>query len=206
MARAAAWELEKEEAQHNKVCWGCSDAGFDGFSIEWLLAWELWWLVLHLLLAPSCGATAWRAACCQPVPHQLTRYTTTAATQARTQRIKWRAEDARMHRHAGILRGFWQTHAGFTRADALVAALFLAGTAGISLTWHSHMVDVRQHQQEQQAQQQQQEQQQTQQQQQQQGQVKQHGMQQRVGRVQAPSLPAAAAVAAVAAASAAETL
>ena len=109
-----------------------------------------------------------------------------ATTQARTERLKWRAEDARMQRHAGILRGFWQTHAGFTRGDAVVVGLFLAGTAGIAMAWRSHMVDVRLHQQQQQ-------------------QAQQRPKQQQAGRVQAPTLPAAAAVAAAAAASAAES-
>jgi hypothetical protein len=103
-----------------------------------------------------------------------------------------------MQRHAGILRTFWQTHASFTRGDALVVAMFLAGTAGIAMAWRSHMVDVRLHQQQQQQAQQAQ-------QQEQQAQVLQRPRQQQAGLVQAPTLPAAAAVAAAAAASAAES-
>ena len=53
-----------------------------------------------------------------------------------------------MQRHATTLRRFWQTHSGLTRGDAIVAALFLAGTAGIALAWKSHIHEVRQHRQE----------------------------------------------------------
>lgn len=55
-----------------------------------------------------------------------------------------------MQRHATTLRRFWQTHSGFTLGDAVVAALFLAGTAGIALTWRAHIREARQGQPQQQ--------------------------------------------------------
>ena len=63
------------------------------------------------------------------------------ALQVRAQRLKWRTEDARLGRHAGVLRRFWQTHSGVTLGDAVVAALVLAGTASIAQAWRTHLAE-----------------------------------------------------------------
>lgn len=101
--------------------------------------------------------------------------------QGRAQRLKWRTEDARLQHQAAVLRRFWQTHAGFTPGDALVLGLFLAGAAGIALTWRSHLQAVRQRDQH--------------------NQPQQHDARQQGAQVQQPRqpqhLPPAAAVAAV---------
>lgn len=110
-------------------------------------------------------------------------------TQGRAQRLKWRTEDARMQRHATVLRRFWQTNGRFTLGDALFVGLFMAGAAGIALAWRPQLEALRQQEQAGQAPLTQQAQQQ-------------HVQQQQQPVVQAPSLPAAAAVAAGAAAAA----
>lgn len=71
--------------------------------------------------------------------------------QVRARKLKWATEDARMQRHATVLRRFWQTHAGFTPGDALFLGVLLAGAVGIALAWRSHIQEARQQQQQQQA-------------------------------------------------------
>ncbi|KAL4425686.1 hypothetical protein ABPG75_009702 [Micractinium tetrahymenae] len=69
------------------------------------------------------------------------------ANKVRVEKLKWRTEEARLQRHASVLRRFWQTHSGFTLADALVAGLFLAGAAGVAWTWKGVVREARQQQQ-----------------------------------------------------------
>lgn len=114
------------------------------------------------------------------------------------ERLKWRTEDARLQRHASVLRRFWQTHSGPTLADALVAALVLAGAAGIAWSWRG---DAREPRQQQGGQQQlQQQQQQGQQQPPGQGQQQLRWQREEQGAPQPVGLPAATPAAVAAAA------
>ncbi|KAL4445911.1 hypothetical protein ABPG77_009110 [Micractinium sp. CCAP 211/92] len=80
------------------------------------------------------------------------------ANKVRVEKLKWRTEDARLRRHASVLRRFWQTHSGPTVGDAVVAGLVLAGAASIAWSWRGDAQAARQtaQQQQQTAQQQQQ--------------------------------------------------
>lgn len=120
------------------------------------------------------------------------------ANKVRVERLKWRTEDARLQRHASVLRRFWQTHSGPTLADALVAALVLAGAAGIAWSWRG---DAREPRQQQGGQQQlQQQQQQGQQQPPGQGQQQLRWQREEQGAPQPVGLPAATPAAVAAAA------
>ncbi|KAL4859938.1 Chaperone protein DnaJ [Chlorella vulgaris] len=69
--------------------------------------------------------------------------------KGRAQRLKHRTENARMKRHATILRRFWPTHAGFAAGDAFFLGVFLAGAAGIALSWRTHLHELAQKQEQQ---------------------------------------------------------
>ena len=68
--------------------------------------------------------------------------------QARFERLRQRTEDARLQRHASVLRRLWQTQARLTRGDAVAGVLLLASVGGIALTWRAHLQEVRQQQQQ----------------------------------------------------------
>lgn len=62
-----------------------------------------------------------------------------APAQLRRARMREAGMQARAERHASVLRGFWQTHTRVTWVDGAVAALFLAGSAGLALQWKAYL-------------------------------------------------------------------
>ncbi|KAK9816475.1 hypothetical protein WJX72_000745 [[Myrmecia] bisecta] len=65
------------------------------------------------------------------------------ANKERFERIRRKTEQARQARHAKVLRKHWQTHAGFTRQDALLAGILLVGSLGLAQFWRSQPTEPR---------------------------------------------------------------
>ena len=55
--------------------------------------------------------------------------------QARHQRVKAKAQQARAARQAATLRKFWQTQSGVTWQDALLVSLFTGSMLGLGYYW-----------------------------------------------------------------------
>ena len=55
--------------------------------------------------------------------------------QARHQRVKAKAQQARAARQAATLRKFWHTHSGVTWQDALLVSLFTGSMLGLGYYW-----------------------------------------------------------------------
>ena len=55
--------------------------------------------------------------------------------QARHQRVKAKAQQARAARQAATLRKFWHTQSGITWQDALLVSLFTGSMLGLGYYW-----------------------------------------------------------------------
>ena len=55
--------------------------------------------------------------------------------QARHQRVKAKAQQARAARQAAMLRKFWHTQSGVTWQDALLVTLFTGSMLGLGYYW-----------------------------------------------------------------------
>lgn len=55
--------------------------------------------------------------------------------QARHQRVKAKAQQARAARQAAMLRKFWHTQSGVTWQDALLVSLFTGSMLGLGYYW-----------------------------------------------------------------------